>query len=273
MVQPIFAPISNIHEALHAFHVTAHDRNQVTSAYHYCACMPSHKNSQGFALPSQGMRQCLIYSGASPDAKLIGVEWLLNETDFLALPEDEKRFWHSHQHEIESGLLCALGVGGLVGAVAGGVATALPSSLNPGGGIPDAVERAYLEPLLKMYGKIWHFYDDPATQAVPLGVPTLMMSTTDTHPSLVSPTDPMHRLLKERDAELGINSEAKAAERAKWVPEVRARLDEEAAKEEKAGPRAVVGGGIAPGADLWEKTGRVPRLVAEETEVKMETVA
>ncbi|KAE8234255.1 hypothetical protein CF326_g700 [Tilletia indica] len=263
--QPAFAPIANINEALHAFHVTAHDRNKVTPAAHYCACLPAKETSMGHATPAHGMRQCLLYSDTSSDAKLIGVEFLIEEADFVNLPAEEKRFWHSHCHEVESGLLCALAVGGVKGAF-GGVASAM--SVHGSGGMLDSIERPFLEQIYKMYGKIFHFYDNPCKEAIPLGPPTLMMSTTRAHPSLVSPTSPLHKLLDARDAELDINTPRKAAERAQWLPEFCDRLDAEKKKGQQDGGR-----GIAEGADMWEKTGRVPKLVEEEVEVKMEEVA
>jgi hypothetical protein len=30
---------------------------------------------------------------------------VITEKAFLGLPEDEKRYWHSHKHEVESGML------------------------------------------------------------------------------------------------------------------------------------------------------------------------
>ncbi|KAK0522275.1 hypothetical protein OC835_002696 [Tilletia horrida] len=273
MSQPTFAPISNINEGLHAFHVTAHDRNEVTSTYHYCACLPPEKTSQGHATPAHGMRQCLLYSDSSKDAKLIGVEFLLEEADFLALDEDEKKLWHSHQHEVESGLLCALAVGGPAGAAASAAATVTPAALNPGGGIPNKLEKPYLEQVYKMYGKIFHFYTDVAAQAVPTGAPTLMMSTTRAHPSVVSATSPLHKLVEERDAALGVNTAHKAAERVPWITELRKQLDSAEAGGEEKKASAVVGAGIAPGADQWEKTGSVAKVVLEEVKVKMENTA
>ncbi|KAK0565452.1 hypothetical protein OC861_003750 [Tilletia horrida] len=220
------------------------------------------------------MRQCLLYSGTSSDAKLIGVEFLIEEADFDSLPIEEKPYWHSHQHEVESGLLCALAVRGAVGAVAGVVASVAPPAVHPSGGMPDVLERPYLQQIYKMYGKIFHFYNDPAKEAIPMGPPRLMMSTTHAHPSLISPTTPLHRLVEERDAELQLNTNQKQAQRTEWLPGFRASLDEEAEKKPDGQDlRAPCGSRIAPGADAWEKTGRAPKLVAEQVKVTFEKVA
>ncbi|CAD6926175.1 unnamed protein product [Tilletia caries] len=259
--QPAFAPIANIKEALHAFHVTAHDRNQVTSAYHYCACLPAKATSKGHATPAHGMRQCLLYADKSPDAKLIGVEFLIEQEDFEALDADEKRYWHSHHHEIESGLLCALAVGGVMGAAAGAASAV---AVHSSGGMLDSMERPYLEHVYKMYGKIFHFYNDPSTEAIPLGPPTLMMSTTRAHPSLTAPTSPFHKLVEERDAELGVNTARKAAERAQWLPEFCAQVN---ADKGKNGQPGVGGREPAAGSDLWEKTAFLQRLQINPSKV------
>lgn len=87
-----------------------------------------------------------------PDAKLIGIEYLITEEKFKALPAEEKPYWHSHKHEVASGLLCALGVAGAAGTAAN-AATALPG-VAPHGGLPDELEKGPLMEVYKMYGKV-----------------------------------------------------------------------------------------------------------------------
>ena len=41
----------------------------------------------------------------APNARLIGIEYIISPRLFEKLPDDEKRYWHSHKHEIESGSL------------------------------------------------------------------------------------------------------------------------------------------------------------------------
>jgi hypothetical protein len=44
---------------------------------------------------------------------MIGIEYVIAEKLFEGLPSDEKKYWHSHKHEVESGML-KLGMKSLV---------------------------------------------------------------------------------------------------------------------------------------------------------------
>jgi hypothetical protein len=57
-------------------------------AHHYC----SHLNEE--------VRQCILYDSDSPNARLIGVEYIISRRLFEALPEEEKKYWHSHVYEV-----------------------------------------------------------------------------------------------------------------------------------------------------------------------------
>ncbi|KAK6125304.1 hypothetical protein DH2020_040952 [Rehmannia glutinosa] len=67
------------------------------------------------------------------DARLIGLEYIVSEEMFLTLPDEEKRFWHSHEFEVKSGVLF------------------MP-------GVPGAIQRQDLEKVAKTYGKVIHFW-------------------------------------------------------------------------------------------------------------------
>jgi len=64
-------PLSNVCAFLHGYHSYAHDPSRGVSTYHYCA----HLNEGLFILYSADvdMRQCLLYSSNSPNARLIGM--------------------------------------------------------------------------------------------------------------------------------------------------------------------------------------------------------
>ncbi|KAB2602906.1 hypothetical protein D8674_003911 [Pyrus ussuriensis x Pyrus communis] len=98
-------------------------------AHHYCA----HQNEE--------MRQCLIYNGPEANAKLIGLEYVISEKLFMTLPDEEKPLWHSHSHEVKSGVLFMPGV-------------------------------------CKTYGKVWHFWEVDKGDYLPLGIPKVMMALT-----------------------------------------------------------------------------------------------
>ncbi|KAG1754549.1 hypothetical protein EDB19DRAFT_1666934 [Suillus lakei] len=83
-----FTPINNIQQHLSAFHVYAHDHTRPVESHHFC----SHR--------SKDFHQCVIYDSDASDARLIGIEYIVSEQIFKSLPEEEKRYWHSHKHEV-----------------------------------------------------------------------------------------------------------------------------------------------------------------------------
>lgn len=110
-------------------------------AHHFCA----HLN--------EDVRQCLIYDGPEKDARLIGIEYLVSESVFLTLPDDEKPLWHSHEFEVKGGYLF------------------MP-------GVPGVVARVDLAKVCKTYGKTIHFWQVDRGDALPLGIPQIMMALT-----------------------------------------------------------------------------------------------
>ncbi|RIA97152.1 embryo-specific protein [Glomus cerebriforme] len=140
-----FDPIKNFHEHVCGFHFYSHDMNRQVEAHHYC----SHLNPD--------VRQCVIYDSDKSDARLIGVEYIISAKLFQTLPEEEKKYWHSHVYEIKSGMLI-LPTGSLVPTVA-----------------VDKVEETALEELIKT----WHFWQVDAGHPLPYGPPQLMMAFVD----------------------------------------------------------------------------------------------
>ncbi|WCJ27524.1 hypothetical protein M5689_009260 [Euphorbia peplus] len=136
-----FAPLNKIHEHLCAFHYYGNDMSRQLEAHHYCA----HQNEK--------VRQCVIYDSPEADAKLIGVEYIISEDLFIGLEDEEKRYWHSHEYEVKSGILF------------------LP-------GLPESIQRKGLEPVAKTYGKTFHFWQVDKGDALPLGIPQPMLSLT-----------------------------------------------------------------------------------------------
>ena len=88
-------PLNAIHANLCGFHFYAGRPSQQVMAIHYCAGM------------NEEMRQCIIYDSDRKDARMIGVEYIISERLFNTLPEDEKKLWHSHRYEVQSGQLLA----------------------------------------------------------------------------------------------------------------------------------------------------------------------
>ena len=65
-------------------------------AYHYCKPLNSEVN------------QCVLYDGTGPDARLIGVEYLVSDAVYQKMPAEEKTYWHDHKYEVDAGLLKSL---------------------------------------------------------------------------------------------------------------------------------------------------------------------
>jgi hypothetical protein len=110
-------------------------------AHHYCG----HVN--------EDLIQCALFDGNDEDAKLIGIEYIIAAKLFAGLPADEKHLWHSHVHEVQSGQLIAPG-------------------------IPDVAEQELMQKIAGTYGKTWHTWHTESQQALPTGVPMLMMGFT-----------------------------------------------------------------------------------------------
>jgi hypothetical protein len=140
--------------------------------------------------------QCVIYDGSRRDAKLMGIEYVVSARLFQTLPADEKQLWHSHVHEVHSGQLVAPG-------------------------LPEAAEKELMRKLVGTYGKTWHTWHTDQGHALPTGVPQLMMGFT-------ADGQIDERMLRDRDARLGIDSVAKRSER-----------------------QALPAPGVDPGADAW----------------------
>jgi hypothetical protein len=168
-----FAPIKGIHQHVCGFHGYAHDMTRVVQAHHFC----SHINEE--------FRQCVIYDSDKANARLIGIEYIISRRLFEGLPADEKRFWHSHEHEVMSGQLVAPRV-------------------------PEAAERIEMASLVDTYGKTIHTWQYDRGDELPLGPPQLMMSFTAD-----GQVDP--ELVKKRDEDYGISTEQRKEARASYV--------------------------------------------------------
>jgi hypothetical protein len=50
-------------------------------------------------------QQCAVYDSEKPDARLIGIEYVVSEKLFDTLPPEEQKLWHSHYFDTMSGTL------------------------------------------------------------------------------------------------------------------------------------------------------------------------
>jgi len=181
-----FAPINRIHQHLHGFHCYASDRTRAVGSHHFCSCTGTED------LADFGVRQCVLYDSDKPDAKLIGVEYIVSEKTFLTLPTEEKRYWHSHKYEVESGqlVLCSKSI--------------VPTVVE------DVAERDAMKMLHTTYGKTFHTWNYDLYPTIPLGPPHLMMAFTGD--GQISDD-----VVAKRDEALGINAAHKRENRASYI--------------------------------------------------------
>lgn len=166
--QPMY-PLDAMSTYLNGFHMYADEMGRQVEASHFCVHLRS------------DLHQCVIFDRNAVDARLIGIEYIVSEERFRALPEDEKRLWHSHHYEVKSGALVAPG-------------------------IAELAERAYFEDLVKTYGKTFHTWQYDRDD-FPYGVPQLMMAFT-------ADGQADQALIRERDLRLGTSAPDERRKRA-----------------------------------------------------------
>ncbi len=65
-------------------------------AYHFCKAVNGDLN------------QCVLYDGTGPDARLIGIEYLVSDAVYQKMPAEEKAYWHDHKYEVDAGYFKSL---------------------------------------------------------------------------------------------------------------------------------------------------------------------
>jgi hypothetical protein len=162
-------PLEAMSTYLNGFHLYADDMGRQVEATHFCIHL------------RHDLHQCVIFDSNKPDARLIGIEYIISEERFRSLPDDEKRLWHSHHYEVKSGALVAPG-------------------------IPDLAEHAYFKDLVTTYGKTFHTWQYDRDD-FPYGIPQLMMGFTQDGQM-------NEAMVVSRDRRLGVSSEHKRQNRA-----------------------------------------------------------
>jgi len=167
-------PLQPFDVYLVGFHAMKERPELQMESHHYC-----HQMNEDFA-------QCTLFDSNARNAKLNGIEYIISEKLFDALPEDERKFWHPHNGEILSGQLVAPG-------------------------IPGAAEKALMQTKMNSYGKTWHVWNSgyegfPADQ-LPLGPPMLGWSFSRDGEAIASMVD-------KRDRRMGVISAEKRKQRA-----------------------------------------------------------
>ncbi|AZR27297.1 DUF1264 domain-containing protein [Xanthomonas vasicola pv. arecae] len=136
-------PVGKLDIYLVGFHPMKDAPNEQMEAHHYCQQV-----NEDFA-------QCALYDGNTDRANLTGIEYIISETLFAQLPEQERSFWHPHNGEILSGQLSA------------------PN-------LPQIAEKELMRNKINSYGKTWHTWHSRKGTApgdsLPLGEPMLAWS-------------------------------------------------------------------------------------------------
>jgi hypothetical protein len=116
-------------------------------AYHYCKPV------------NADVSQCVLYDGTGPDAKLIGIEYLVTDALYQKMPAEEKTYWHDHKYEVDAGLL---------------------KSLTQTG----EDEKKTLAAVRTLWGKVYHTWATGKTY--PSGPPRLFWAVTGEEPFVLS---------------------------------------------------------------------------------------
>jgi hypothetical protein len=138
------APMAGPHAHFCGIHVAKKDPKFQLLVQHYCA---GHSGEHG-----DDMFQCILFDSCEKNAKLLGVEYIVSDKIYRALPDEEKKYWHPHTYEVLGGGLIA------------------PS-------MDKEDEMKFMKQVLNTWGKTWHTWPDPKTP-VPLGEPLLIWALT-----------------------------------------------------------------------------------------------
>jgi hypothetical protein len=167
-------PLKKINAYLNGFHFYNGNIKAQMEAHHYVTQL------------NEDLHQAIIYDGNNPDAKIMGIEYIISEKLFKGLDEEEKKLWHSHHYEVLSGELIAPG-------------------------IPLVAEHALMEKLVSTYGKTIHTWHTDQQRELPLGSPMIMMGFTKD-----GQLDPA--LLSARDKRFNVSTAEKRKNRADIPP-------------------------------------------------------
>ncbi|KAK8049183.1 Oil body-associated protein 1A [Apiospora phragmitis] len=185
-----FRPVKQICAHLNAFHTYADEPGRYVEANHYC----SHLTSD--------VRQCILYDGPGPDAKLIGIEYMVTPKIYETLPAKERKLWHSHVFEVRSGMLI------------------MPGPTAPGAQqVWEAAETAEMKEVVHLYGKVYHLWQTDRGDALPLGEPKLMTSFTE------DGQFDFDKVVGDRDRRFGVDYKQKREIRKDAVPEPKVHED------------------------------------------------
>lgn len=139
-----FEPPKQLCAHLNAFHVYASDTSRYVETNHYCA----HVN--------EDVRQCILYDSPGPNARLIGIEYMVKPHIYETLDPEERKLWHSHVFEVKSGMLI------------------MPTPTGMPNAAWEVAETEEMKEVVTLYGKVFHLWQTDRGDRLPLGRPELM---------------------------------------------------------------------------------------------------
>lgn len=197
------APVANMDLYLVGLHPMKDHPEKQMEAHHFCRQL------------NEDFTQCALFDGNTRDSNFNGVEYIISEKLFEALPEAEKKYWHPHNYEILSGQLLAPG-------------------LRPEG------EVALLKTKMNSYGKTWHFWntghyglDDG--QRLPLGEPSLSWAFTQDGQAIAD-------LVESMEEKFSVTTKNKREERERLVDEANPQRGVNTLRSKFAGPTQSIPG-------------------------------
>ena len=196
------APLKGFDAYVVGFHCVKGEPDVQMEAHHYCKVV------------NGDMLQCVLFDGNTSDANLIGIEYIVSEALFETIPDEERPYWHPHNHEVFSGELVAPG-------------------------LPIAVETRLMRMLVNSYGKTWHtWHSSPMgghpAQPLPFGDPMLMWSFN-------REGEADEGLKRDRDEAMGTAPEARAASRSALLDEAHPQVGVGTMRDDFTGTRPTPG--------------------------------
>jgi len=162
------APLAKSQLYLCGIHRYASDLSRQIIAHHFCRHLPG------------GIHQCLIFDSDAPNARCIGVEFVIPRKMFETLPPEEKMMWHSHVAEVKEGILS-----------------------SPG--LSEDKENKIMNELIDTYGKTIHFWQVDRGDELPIGLPQIMTivdSASEIQPKLAQELERINKAPVSRKQEL-----------------------------------------------------------------------
>lgn len=197
------APVAGMDLYLVGLHPMKEHPEKQMEAHHFCRQL------------NEDFTQCALFDGNTKDANFNGVEYIISEKLFEALPEGEKKYWHPHNYKILSGQLIA-------------------PALRPEG------EVALLKKKMNSYGKTWHFWntghhglDDG--QNLPLGEPSLSWAFTQDGQAVAG-------LVESMEKNFSVDTMKKREERERLVDEANPQRGVNTLRSKFAGPTETIPG-------------------------------